>query len=39
MQQTQEDGQRKRKSIKLALVIAVVVLGWYAISMILIWNQ
>ena len=39
MQQTQEDGQRKRKSIKLALVIAVVVLGWYAISMIVIWNQ
>ena len=37
--QQPEDGQKKSKSRKLALVIAVVALGWYVVSMIVIWNQ
>jgi hypothetical protein len=39
MQETEETGKRKGRSIKLALVMAVVALGWYVVSMIVIWNQ
>jgi hypothetical protein len=39
MQQTEESAKRKGRSIKLALVMAVVALGWYVVSMIVIWNQ
>lgn len=39
MQQMEEAGKRKGKSIKLALVMAAVALGWYVVSMIVIWNQ
>jgi hypothetical protein len=39
MQQPEQAGQRKSRSVKLALIIAVVALGWYVVSMIVIWNQ
>jgi hypothetical protein len=39
MQQPEDAGQKKKTSVKLALLIAVVALGWYVVSMIVIWNQ